>query len=52
MSSPTKKENCDSKMIWFGQGLWFMMTHLGKFVNEVDIATKFMAFIHFLIEKG
>lgn len=29
-----------------------MLTHLGKFFNEVGIAAKFMAFIHFLIEKA
>lgn len=51
VSTPTKKELCDSKMIWFDQGLWYMLTHLGKFFNEVGIAAKFMAFIHFLTEQ-
>lgn len=52
VATPTKKELCDSKMIWFDQGLWYMLTHLGKFFNEVGIAAKFMAFIHFLTKKA
>lgn len=52
VSSPMKKENCDSKMLWFDQGLWYMMTHLDIFFEEVEgLATKFMAFIHFLWSK-
>lgn len=40
-------------MIWFYQGLWYMITHLRAFFKEVwGIAAKFMAFIHFLSEEA
>lgn len=52
VSTLAKKELCDSKMIWFDQGLWHMLTHLDKFFKEVVIAPKFMDFIHFLTEKA
>lgn len=39
-------------MMWFDLGLWFMVTHLDDFFDEVGIAAKFMAFIHFLSKKA
>lgn len=51
-SDKEKKEDYDSKMTWFDQGVWYMLTHLDLFFAEVGLAAKIMAFIHFLSDKA
>lgn len=47
-SDDEKKKTCDSKMTWFDQGVWYMLTHLDLFFKDVGLAAKLMALIHFL----
>lgn len=39
-------------MTWFDQGIWYMLTHLDLFFNEVGLVAKLMALIGFLSDKA
>ncbi|CAM6104201.1 unnamed protein product [Calypogeia fissa] len=52
MSAKEKKLICDAKMMWFNQGIWYMITHLDLFFNATDVGDRMMLLLVFLSTDG
>ncbi|CAM6082485.1 unnamed protein product [Calypogeia fissa] len=52
MAAKEKKLSCDAKMMWFDQGIWYMITHLELFFNATDVGGRMMLLLVFLSIDG